>query len=63
MLRIYAVALVVSARERGNCLDFADYILNRLKAAGIETALVNFYSCTITPSQKCPYHKNLLFNS
>jgi hypothetical protein len=50
-----AVALVVSAREHGNCLDFADYILNRLKAAGIETELVNFYSCTITPCQKCAY--------
>ncbi|MBU7015256.1 MAG: hypothetical protein HXS52_10655 [Theionarchaea archaeon] len=30
-----AVALVVCAREHGNCLDFADYILNRLRAAEI----------------------------
>jgi multimeric flavodoxin WrbA len=50
-----AVALVVSAREHGNCLDFANYTLNRLRAAGAETELVNFYSCTITPCQKCSY--------
>ncbi len=50
-----AVALVVSAREHGNCYDFAEYTLDRLRAAGMGTDLVNFYSCTIIPCQKCAY--------
>jgi len=36
-----AVALVVSARERGNSYDFAEYMLKRLEAAHVETELIN----------------------
>ena len=50
-----AVALVVSAREHGNCYDFAQFALERLRAGGIETELVNFYDCRITPCQQCAY--------
>jgi len=50
-----AVALVVSARERGNCYDFAQFMLERLAAAGIKTELINFYDYQITPCQNCHY--------
>jgi len=50
-----AIALVVSARERGNCYDFAQFMLERLAAAGIETELINFYDYKITPCQNCNY--------
>lgn len=50
-----AVALVVSARERGNCRDFAEFMLERLRAGGVETELVNFYDYRITPCQGCHY--------
>jgi len=50
-----AIALVVSARERGNCYDFAQFMLERLAAADIETELINFYDYKITPCQNCHY--------
>jgi len=49
------IALVVSARERGNCYDFAQFMLERLAAAGIKTELINFYDYKITPCQNCNY--------
>lgn len=39
-----AVALVVSAREKGNCDDFAEFMLERIAAANIETELINFFN-------------------
>jgi hypothetical protein len=45
-------ALVVSARKKGNCYDFAGLILKRLKKTGIETELINFYDYQITPIPK-----------
>ncbi len=36
-------------------LDFAEYMLERLRAAGLQTDLVNFYLCTIASCQKCAY--------
>jgi len=48
-------ARVVGARERRNCYDFAQFILERLAAAGIETELINFYDYKITPCQNCHY--------
>ena len=50
-----AVALVVSARTRGNCYDFAQFVLDRLAANGVETELINFDDCKITPCQRCAY--------
>lgn len=50
-----AVALVASARQSGNCYDFARLMLGRLEAAGVETELVNFYDYRITPCQHCDY--------
>lgn len=50
-----AIALAVSARERGNCYDFAQFALDRLAANGVETELINFYDYQITPCQRCDY--------
>jgi multimeric flavodoxin WrbA len=50
-----AIALAVSARERGNCYDFARFVLDRLEAGGVETELVNFNDFRITPCQGCHY--------
>ncbi len=50
-----AVALVVSAREHGNCYDFAQSVLDRLATNGVETELVNFYNCRIRPCEHCAY--------
>jgi multimeric flavodoxin WrbA len=50
-----ALALVVSARKRGNCYDFAQFVLDRLATAGIETELLNFYDYRISPCQGCEY--------
>lgn len=50
-----ALALVVSARKRGNCYDFAQFVLNRLAEKGIETDLVNFYDYRISPCHGCVY--------
>jgi len=50
-----ALALVVSARKKGNCYDFARFMLDILKAEDVETELVNFYDYAITPCQHCAY--------
>lgn len=50
-----AIALVVSAREHGNCYDFARFALDRLASKGVETELVNFYNYEIRPCEHCAY--------
>lgn len=50
-----AIALVVSAREHGNCYDFAQFTLDRMASGGLETELINFYDYQITPCQRCTY--------
>jgi multimeric flavodoxin WrbA len=50
-----AIALVVSARRRGNCYDFAEFMLHRLQISDVETELVNFHDYQITPCQRCSY--------
>jgi len=50
-----AVALVVSAREKGNCYDFAEFVLKRLETAHVETELINFYDFRIIPCRNCNY--------
>ena len=57
-----AVALVVSARQHGNCYDFAEFVLDKLKAAGIKTELINFYDYQIMPCQGCNYECVQKFN-
>ncbi len=50
-----SIALVVSARQRGNCYDFAEFVGRRLQGGGVETELVNFCDCQIRPCQGCSY--------
>lgn len=50
-----AIAIVVSARQRGNCYDSTEFVLQRLQAAQVETELVNFYDYRVIPCQKCQY--------
>lgn len=50
-----AVALVFSARDRGNCYDFARFVLDRMKEEGAETELVNICDYSIQPCQGCNY--------
>ena len=50
-----AIALVVSAREHGNCHDFAQFVLDRLAAEDVKTELVNFYNYQIHPCEHCAY--------
>ena len=40
---VKAVALVVSARKKGNFYDFAQYTLDILEKKGINTEMINFY--------------------
>lgn len=50
-----ALALAVSARQHGNCYDFAAFTLEQLAQAGVETELINFNDYRITPCQGCNY--------
>jgi multimeric flavodoxin WrbA len=50
-----ALALVVSARERGNGYDMAEYVLEHLSSAGVETELANFFDYRILPCHECSY--------
>lgn len=50
-----AVALAISAREQGNCYDFATFVLEHLASAGVETELINFCNYRIIPCQRCNY--------
>jgi len=44
------VALVFSARQRGNCYDFARFMLDKMeKMEGVETELINFCDHKIQP--------------
>ena len=44
-----AVALVASGRKKGNCYDFALFILEHLKEKGVDTELIKFYEKKILP--------------
>jgi len=50
-----AVALVFSARKRGNCYDFASFMLDRLKEKGVKTEIINLCDYNIKPCQNCNY--------
>lgn len=50
-----AIALAASARSKGNCYDFCNYVLSRLNTSGVETELVNFNDCNIQPCHHCDY--------
>lgn len=47
--RIKAVALVVSARKKGNCYEFAQFILDYLEKKSIDTEIINFCEYKINP--------------
>ena len=47
--------MVFSARKKGNCFDFADFVLGEMKKSGVETELVNFCEYDIKPCQNCDY--------
>lgn len=49
------IALVFSARQRGNCYDLAEIMLNHLKTKGAATEILNAYDYKITPCSKCNY--------
>jgi multimeric flavodoxin WrbA len=50
-----AIALVFSARKKGNCYDFARFMLDKMKKEGVETELVNICDYDIKPCQTCDY--------
>lgn len=49
------VALVFSARQRGNCYNLAEVMLNYLKTNDVETEILNSYDYKITPCSNCNY--------
>jgi len=49
------VALVCSARRRGNYYSLAQIMLNNLKKKSIETEILNAYNYEITPCSHCNY--------
>jgi len=49
------VALVCSARRRGNCYDLAELMLSHLRMRGVKTKLINAYDHKITPCSHCNY--------
>ncbi|MFX0201525.1 MAG: flavodoxin family protein [Candidatus Hodarchaeota archaeon] len=49
------VALVCSARERGNCYDLAEFIIRKVRAKGAETEIINAYDYKIIPCSHCNY--------
>lgn len=50
-----AIALVFSARKKGNCYDFARFMLNKMEKDHVETELVNFCDYNIKLCQNCDY--------
>lgn len=49
------VAVVSSARRRGNCYDIAEMILERLRGRAVETELVRTVDYDINPCNRCSY--------
>ncbi|MFQ5621580.1 MAG: flavodoxin family protein, partial [Candidatus Nanoarchaeia archaeon] len=50
-----AIALVFSARKKGNCHDFARFMLGKMEKDGVETELVNLCDYNIKLCQNCDY--------
>lgn len=50
-----ALGLVFSAREKGNCLSCAEFVLRRLEERGFEIEIVNIYEYDIRPCSHCNY--------
>lgn len=48
-------ALVFSARQKGNCYNLAEIMLNHLKTKGVETGILKAYDHKITPCSHCNY--------
>jgi multimeric flavodoxin WrbA len=50
-----ALGIAFSARKRGNCLNCAEYVLEKLKEDGFETEVVNAHDFNIKPCSHCSY--------
>jgi multimeric flavodoxin WrbA len=50
-----AIALVFSARKKGNCYDFARFISDKMEKEHVKTELVNLCDYNIKPCQNCDY--------
>jgi len=50
-----ALGIVFSARKKGNCLNCAQYVLEKLAKQGFETEIINAYDCEIQPCHHCNY--------
>lgn len=52
---VKVTALVFSARQKGNCYNLAEIMLNHLKTKGIETEILSAYDYKIAPCSHCNY--------
>jgi len=52
---MHIVAFICSARKRGNCHDLVSFMVNKLRAKGINAEIINAYDCKITPCSHCDY--------
>ena len=50
-----ALGMAFSARQKGNCLTFIQYCMDKFKEHNIETEIVNGYEFAITPCSHCDY--------
>ncbi len=50
---VEVTALVFSARQKGNCYNLAEIMLNHVKTKGIETEILSAYDCKIVPCGHC----------
>lgn len=50
-----ALGVAFSARERGNCLNCAEYVSMKLEERGFKTEVINAYDCEIKPCSHCHY--------
>jgi multimeric flavodoxin WrbA len=59
---VKAAAVIASARKRGNCYDFAEYMLEKFAAVHVNTELITLSEYNITPCQGCTYQCVQEFN-
>jgi multimeric flavodoxin WrbA len=50
-----ALGIAFSARKRGNCLNFIEYVLTKLKEQGFETEVINAYDSEMKTCSHCNY--------
>jgi multimeric flavodoxin WrbA len=52
---VKAASVIASARKRGNCYDFAEFMLEKFAAVHVKPELINLCEYNITPCQGCTY--------